>query len=137
MEGKGRRNGLYLSNDGLGPAIIKAFAVKSAGVAATGFESDRWAEVLSTTRANPVCFATGWPKSDTAIRAGLEIPLVYVTNAEGAELCLAELVKLIGGSPIEIDVDYESIYGEPKHLAANSKVISKTLEALYRRLVPQ
>jgi hypothetical protein len=137
MEGKGRRNGLYLSNDGLGPAIIKSFSVKSGGVTANGFESDRWAEVLSTTLANPACFATAWPKGETALRAGLEVPLVYITNAEGAELCLIELVKVVGGSPIEMSVEYESVYGEERHLSANSKVISRTLEALYKKLAPR
>jgi hypothetical protein len=135
LEGKNGRNGLYLSNDGLGPAIIKGFSVRSGGVVANGFESDRWAEILATTAANPACFATGWPKGETALRAGVEVPLVYATKAEGAEICLLELVKLVGGNAIEISVDYESIYGEPKHLSANSKAKSKTLDALYQKLI--
>lgn len=133
LEGKSGRNGLYLSNDGLGPAIIKGFSVRSGGVVASGFESDRWTEVLATTVANPACFATGWPKGETTLKAGIEVPLVFATKAEGAEVCLVELVKLIGGNPIEIGIEYESIYGEKKHLAANSKVFSKTLDALYRK----
>ena len=137
MEGKNRRNGLYLSNDGLGPAIIKGFSVKSGGVVASGFDSDRWSEVLSTTTANPNCFATGWPKGETAIRAGMDTPLLSITNAEGADMCAVELVKLIGGKPIEINIEYESIYGEAMHLSGNSKIISKTLDALYKKLSNQ
>ena len=137
MEGKNRRNGLYLSNDGLGPAIVRGFSVKSGGVVASGFASDRWAEILATTSANPVCFATAWPKGETAIRAGVEVPLVYVKNAEGAELCMGELVKLIGGPPIEITVEYESIYGEAIHRSANSRVFSSTLDTLYKKLIGQ
>lgn len=137
MEGKGRRNGLYLTNDGLGPAILKGFSVKSGGVVASGFGSDRWFEVLATTVSLPACFATGWPKGEVALRPGIEIPLVSLTNAEGTEICGLELVKLIGGKPIEIRVQYESIYGEPKMLTADSKVVSRTLDALYKKLTNQ
>ena len=135
LEGKAGRNGLYLSNVGLGPAIVKGFSVKSGAFSASGFESDRWTEVLATTAANPACFATGWPKGETALKAGSEVPLVFATKADGAEICLGEVIKLIGGSPVEINVDYESIYGEKKHLSTNSRVNSKTLDALYRKLV--
>jgi hypothetical protein len=134
-EGATGRNGLYLSNDGLGPAVIKSFSAKVAGVTASGFESDRWAQILSAAGVNPTCFATGWPRSETTLRAGIETPLVYLTKAEGSELCFAELVKLIGGNAIEIDIQYESIYGERKRLSAISKVYSNTLDVLYRKLI--
>jgi hypothetical protein len=134
LEGKGGRNGLYLSNDGLGPALIKGFSVASGGVTARGFESDRWAEVLATTEANPACFATGWPKGETTLRAGVEVPMVSTTKAEGMEVCYSELIKLVGGKPIEIEVQYESMYGEKKVLSANSRVFSRTLGTLYQRL---
>jgi len=135
MEGKTGRNGLFLSNDGLGPAIVKGFSVRSGGVVAAGFESDRWHEVIATTLANPACFGTGWPKGESVLKPGAEVPLVFGTRAEGSDACLIEVVKLIGGNPVEISVDYESIYGERKRLLANSKVSSKSLENLYRKLV--
>lgn len=134
MEGKGGRNGLYLSNDGLGPALIKGFSVVSSGVTARGFESDRWAEVLATTEANPSCFTTAWPKGETIVRPGVELPMVITTKADGMEACYAELIKLVGGKPIEIEVQYESIYGEKKMLSANSKIFSRSLDIWYRRL---
>lgn len=132
MEGKNHRNGLYLTNDGLGPAVIKSFSVRSGGILAKGFESDRWGEILSAKNLNPTCFATGWPKSEVAIRPGIEITLLSLTNAEGMDICRLDLLKLIAGSPIEIDVEYESIYGEVKHLQANSKISSKTIDNLYK-----
>lgn len=134
MEGKGRRNGLYISNDGLGPAIIKDFSVKSGSIVANGFSSDRWAEVLATTIANPICFATAWPKGETVIRAGTEAPLIYITNAEGADLCMLELIKLIGGNPIQITIDYESLYGEKLHLSGDSKISSKTIDKMFQAI---
>ena len=50
------------------------------------------------------------------------------------EICNLELVKMIGGKPIEIKVGYESIYGEKKHLVADTKLPSKSMDALYQGL---
>jgi hypothetical protein len=135
LEGKAGKNGLFLSNDGLGPAIIKGFSVRSGGVVAEGFSSDRWREVIATTSANPDCFGTGWPKGETVLKAGTEVPLVFGTRAAESDACLIDVVKLIGGKPIEISIEYQSVYGEKKHLVANSSMNSQSLESLYRKLV--
>lgn len=58
-EGKTGRNGLYVANVGLGPAVITEFSVKSLDFLASGFESDRWSELLVKAGINPLCFATG------------------------------------------------------------------------------
>ena len=140
LEGAGpdKRNGIYLSNDGLGPAIIKSFSVKSSEVVASGFGPDRWAEIIATTEANPLCFASGWPKGETAIRAGTEVPLVYLTAAKPiSDLCMAEVIKLIGGKAIDIEVAYESIYEQAWHLKADSKIMSRSLDLQYRTLTNQ
>lgn len=135
LEGGSGRNGLFLSNDGLGPAIVTSFSVRAGGVVASGFGSDRWSEIFAATDANPSCFATAWPKGEATLRAGSEIPLVYVTKAEGSEGCITELIKLVAGTPVEIEIDYKSIYSESKRLSASSKVLSKTLDKLYQLLV--
>lgn len=134
VEGPGGRNGLYLSNDGLGPALVKSFSVQSGGMVASGFGADRWWEVLANTAADPVCFGSGWPKGETTLRAGSEVPLVFVTKAKEGGICQAELIKLVGGNPVDMTVGYESIYGEAKTLRADSRVLSKTLDGLYRAL---
>ncbi|WP_156480999.1 hypothetical protein [Variovorax sp. PAMC 28711] len=46
-----------------------------------------------------------------------------------------ELVKLIAGKRIDVEIDYESIYGEKKHLVANTKVFSRSLDEAYQKLV--
>ena len=48
----------------------------------SGFESNQWSEVLSATGTEPLCFATGWPITDAVIKAGDELPLLYITKAE-------------------------------------------------------
>ena len=132
-EGKSGRSGIYVSNVGLGPAIIKEFSVKAGGVVASGFESDQWPEILTAADTNPLCFATAWPKADSAVKAGEELPLVFVTKAEGSDICYAELIKLIGGQGVDISIQYESIYGEPRHVSESFKVKSKTMDWLYRQ----
>lgn len=134
LEGTGGRNGLFLTNDGLGPALLKTFSVRSGSVVREGFGVDQWAEIIATTKANPACFGTGWPKGETAIKVGAELPLVILTKAEG-NTCQLELIKLIAGPAVHITVGYESMYGEQKTLVADSRIISKTLDRIYRRLV--
>ena len=134
LEGENGRNGLYISNDGLGPATIKSFSVKSNGATASGFEADRWAEVLSATNLDPNCFATAWPKREATLKAGDSSPLLYVADVANKKTCLLEMVRLIGGNPIYIAIDYESIYKEKRHLSADSKIFSKTLDSLYQKL---
>jgi hypothetical protein len=133
-EGKSGRNGLYISNVGLGPALLKAFKVSSGSEVAQGFESDRWVELLAAADINPACFATGWPRSDTAIKAGDELPLIFLTKSEGVDGCYGELVKLIGGNGVDISITYESVYGEQKKILGSSKINSKSAEKLYQQL---
>jgi hypothetical protein len=133
-EGKGGRNGIYLSNVGLGPAIIRQFSAQSGNTAVSGFSSDRWPEVLSAAGVNPSCFATGWPSERAALKAGDELPLAYITRAEGMDACYASMVKLMAGVGVQVFVEYESLYGDVRQTASTSKVNSATLELLYKAL---
>lgn len=133
-EGKSGRNGLYVSNVGLGPAIINNFSVKAEGVVASGFESDRWPEILTALHINPTCFATGWPKRQSAVKAGDELLLLNITKADGADACFTEIIKLIGGKGVELTIGYESIYGDKKLVSENSKINSTSVQRLHQQL---
>jgi hypothetical protein len=133
-EGKSGRNGLYVSNVGLGPALIKEFRASSGAFVAEGFESDRWIDILAAAKINPACFATGWPRLDSVVKAGEELPLVHVTKADGADICYTEMIKLIGGTGVEVAVTYESVYGEQKRMSETSKVNSRSVNLLYQQL---
>lgn len=128
LEGVGKRNGLYLTNDGLGPALIKTFSVTLRGDRTEGFESDRWGEIVTSLKLTPECFGHAWPRNETTISAGVEIPLIFVTNASGKEFCFLEAVQMFGGEPILIELEYESIYGDRKTVSADSKIRSEILE---------
>jgi hypothetical protein len=121
-EGKGGRNGIYISNDGLGPAILKGFAVGFNGHLTEKSELDRWASVLQAHGLDALCFATAWPLSGTVLKAGVEIPLLRVTSAQGRDDCVLQIVQLISDRPLGIQVEYESIYAEPFRAIASTRV---------------
>jgi len=132
-EGKPGRNGIYLTNVGLGPAIIKEFSVRTGNVVASGLESAQWSEILTAAGINPHCFALAWPRADEAIKAGDELLLLSVTKAEGFDICLAELLKLIGGQGVNISIRYESFYGESRHVSESSQIKSKAVNSLHHQ----
>lgn len=135
LEGLGGKNGFYMTNEGLGPAVIKSFSVRSGGVAAEGFGADRWSEIIATTEANPACFGSGWPKGETTLRPGDEKPVLFLTKSAGSSACLAEMVKLAGGRAIDIEIGYESMYKEAKILRTDTRVASRAMQFWYRALV--
>lgn len=132
LEGPGGRNGLYLTNTGLGPAIITEFTVESGRGVFSGLGPDRWAEALSAAHLKANCFATGWPRPQTPIKAGDELPLLRLTKADHSDSCFAELVKLVGGEGITTSIRYTSVYEEPQTLRSSSKVANHTIDELYR-----
>lgn len=133
-EGKTGRNGLYVSNVGLGPAVIKEFSAKSGQVVASGFESDRWPELLAASNINPLCFATAWPRRESAVKAGEELPLLFLTKADDGNSCYVEMIKLIGGRGVDVEIRYESLYGESKSVAEGSKISSESIHLLHDKL---
>lgn len=126
-EGASGRNGLYLSNRGLGPALLTSFEVEAAGVAANGFDNDRWFEVLRAAGVNVDCFATGWPRQRTAIKAGDEEALFFVKKNEAFPACHLHMLKLMAGDGIKVKVGYQSIYKEEKVEQSSTKVVSSRL----------
>ena len=133
-EGKAGKNGIYLSNVGLGPAIISGFTVASSTFEVSGFSSDRWVEILRAAQVDPMCFATGWPREGATIKAGDELPLISLTKAGGAERCYAEMIKLMGGAGVKASIEYHSVYEDVQKTTGSSKVNSATLQALYHAL---
>lgn len=134
IEGVGRRNGLYLSNDGLGPAIITEFSVAAENIEAKGFGTDQWKKILSATDAHPNCFATAWPKGITTIRPSVDLALIFISNS-APDYCYQELVKLVGGKRIHIEVKYQSLYEENFKLIADSSIFSEEIDLLYKKLM--
>lgn len=133
-EGPGGRNGIFLTNVGLGPAIITSFTAKAKGFTATGFKADMWPEVLQAAGVKPFCFATAWPLERSALKAGDELGLSFVTKAEGATDCYAELIKLMGDTEVEVAITYQSMYGETQSVMGTSKLNSAMATLIFEKM---
>lgn len=131
VEGDGKRNGLFLSNVGLGPAIIKGFDVSTKMNSASGFESDQWDSILTAVNVKADCFATAWPTNNATVQVDGEVPLLSITNSANQYKCLPEMIGLVGGDEIKVKITYQSIYGDTFVENATTAVRSKTVEKLY------
>jgi hypothetical protein len=130
-EGDGKRNGLYLSNVGFGPAIIKGFEVRTRNYSASGFESDQWDLVLGAADLKADCFATGWPKENSTVKVDDETPLLSITNSNKRDRCIPEMIGLVGGDEISVIITYESIYGDAYVERASVSIKSDTVMKAY------
>lgn len=117
-----------MTNDGLGPAFIKEFSVEVQGRRVEGFASDRWDGIIKSLELIPECFGHGWPRSGATIRPGVEVPLVFLTDAKDKDFCFLEALQMLGGEAFLIHLEYESIYGDRKTLSVESKIRSELLE---------
>lgn len=133
-EGTDGRNGFYLTNVGLGPAILTSFSASTGDLSMEGFGSDRWQSVLNAAEANENCFATGWPREAAALKSGDEIALFEVTSANDSEFCFAEMIKLMGGVGIDVKVGYQSIYKEEWVKESSTRVESQVIKQLRAQL---
>lgn len=136
MAGDTGKNGLFVSNMGLGPAIVKNFSVVANGTMYDGFSEDHWPTILQNMGINPACFATGWPNLDSVVRPREEpLPLLYLSKVDS--VCMPEMVKLVGGKEIMIKFEYQTIYQERREETSTSKIKSKSIDALYQRITGQ
>lgn len=136
MAGDTGKNGLFVSNMGLGPAIVKNFSVVANDTMYDGFSEDHWPTILQSMGINPACFATGWPNLDSVVRPREEpLPLLYLSKVDS--VCMPEMVKLVGGKEIMIKFEYQTIYQERREETSTSKIKSKSIDALYQRITGQ
>ena len=127
LEGSGGRNGVYLSNPGLGPAILKDFTVTSNGITYGGLGKSHWKEVLRKLGLEPDCFKHGWPTERAIINVGEEEVLLAPTSANLAVCNLANTV-LLTQKEMLLSVDYASLYGVGFRAEASAKINADFLD---------
>ncbi len=110
LEGKGGKNGIYISNAGLGPGIINK-AILIVNNLEFDLTKNSWPTILKQIGLQPICFSQSWLPVGSTIIASEEVALIKVTRADlGA--CYLEAVKLVSKNSVEIKIEYESMYGE-------------------------
>ncbi|MCA0177976.1 MAG: hypothetical protein LCH73_17085 [Proteobacteria bacterium] len=121
LEGPTGRNGLYLSNQGLGPAILRDIRVTVGEQSFEGLGKSKWREVLIALDSDPNCFALAWPQEQSALKIGEEIALLSPTKA-GILSCGVATMVLLTQRRFTVDIQYESLYGDSHTLSASGQV---------------
>ena len=117
LQGKGGKNGIYLSNAGLGPGIISE-AKLVINDEEFDLKKNSWPEVLKKINIKPICFSTSWLPAGSALKSSKEVPLISITRGDlGA--CYIEVMKLIVNNDLKIKINYSSMYGEQDVILTN------------------
>lgn len=111
LEGPSGRNGVFLANQGLGPAKLTSFNVTVNGQTFEGLGRNQWPEVIRKAGSEPSCFKHGWPVYSSVLKAGEEEVLLApsLANLPGCK-AIAILFQL--QKDVNIEIGYESFYGE-------------------------
>jgi hypothetical protein len=143
LEGKlNERNGIYIANSGLGPAIIKAVSVEVGGKSYNAMDKHVWQNVFHDLKINPFCFRRGWIG---VLKPGEEFAILTITHANppvvGEHLYSIELLKFLKAEGLKVRLQYESLYGNPAETIReswiDSDMIAEISTALMAQLAPK
>ncbi|OSI15912.1 hypothetical protein BWD09_07920 [Neisseria dentiae] len=109
------KDGLYLSNEGLGPALITEISIN--GKRYPDLRSSDWQKITKETGLTYSCFAFGALKEKMAIRAGADdVPLIVLSKSTDLPpTCYLESLAL--QEKIILKVKYTSMYKESEETA--------------------
>lgn len=104
--------GLYVSNNGLGPAYIDQFRLLVNGKHITDPSLGEWPAYFKALNLNPFCFVYGTPYPKTSLRHGSEEILIEKKESGPIE-CASDVMRLVEAFPnTQIEIKYQSIYGD-------------------------
>jgi hypothetical protein len=133
-----QRNGIYIANPGLGPAIIKAVSVEMGGKSYSAVNKHTWRNVLHDLSIEPNCFKYRLLHPEGALKSGEEFELLTLTHANppivDGRHCQIELERLLMAEGLKVRIQYESMYGEPHERIVESPVDDIKLELSRARM---
>jgi hypothetical protein len=139
--GKDERNGIYIANPGLGPAIIKAISVEVGGKSYDATDKRVWQNAFRDLTIVPGCLRRGWVESGNALKSGDEWALLTITHANppvvGGYSCHIQLLKFLKAEGLKVRVQYESMYGEPYEVVRESWIDDGTIAEIGTVMVEQ
>lgn len=127
LEGYGRRNGLYLSNEGAGVAYVKSIKVVVDGRTYEGLGDSPWTEIMQAIGLDATCFAQGWPEADTAIQPDHQIVFLARPDASNRPDCDGQMMKFLGLTDMRYTIGYTSVDGVPFTFEGHAKINSPIL----------
>lgn len=109
IKGRERENGVFLSNEGMGPGIVKGISIslddEKFDIAGQG-----WQPFFTYIGEDSKCFLSEKLSENSKVSASETIALLEVPPQSSA-FCYFQLNHILGTKDIEMTIDYESIYG--------------------------
>ncbi|MHA6833136.1 hypothetical protein [Ralstonia pseudosolanacearum] len=132
----GKKYGIYLSNAGLGPAIIKDMLVTVGGRTYSGLGASIWPQFGADMGiGGMICLRSAWPPQDSVMKVGEEVPLFTVSDFAAAG-CMLQMFQLLANNDIVVEVRYASLYGDEfssiNHMRLNNSDAIHLAEQLKR-----
>lgn len=113
LDGKTDQNGVYIFNNGLGPAYVESLKVVVDGEPVTEAMYGSFVGALNSMRLGTDCFTVGGPRPNDSLKLGEEIGLIELSK-NAPDSCA--LVKLLLGEKVRRHLDFtlivKSIYGD-------------------------
>lgn len=113
LDGKTDQNGLYIFNNGLGPAYVESLEVTVDGEPVTDISYGRFGGAVQSMRLGTDCLTIGGPRPNDSLKLGEEIGLIEISK-NAPSTCA--LTKLLLGAKIQQHLDFtlivKSIYGD-------------------------
>lgn len=110
LEGPNKRNGIYISNYGLGPAILNKATINIDGTSHL-LSKDIWEQAFKPIGIDDLCFSKSWIPRGSVIPINKEIHLIKLTSAESSR-CLLEVAKFLSEHDLSLTLEYTSMYNE-------------------------
>ncbi|TRN17077.1 hypothetical protein DM586_03155 [Vibrio fluvialis] len=111
LPGVGGENGIFISNDGLGPAFIKEAKIIVNGES-FDLTSNSWPAVYAHLGLKKLCYSESWFKKGSSLKPGEFVKILAPTKMPIDSSCPIEFIKLLSASELELSLVYESIYEE-------------------------
>ncbi|URM27715.1 hypothetical protein LLY42_28635 [Pseudomonas frederiksbergensis] len=118
LAGSGGKNGLYLTNEGIGLGILTSLRVSISGRVYTGLGKNQWPQILRDMELDPLCFSIAWPTKTAALRPGIEIEILGMSKNQNPD-CKIALAIFLARKDILIEVRYTSLYKEEYVFSGN------------------
>ena len=125
--------GVYITNEGLGPAVLKDVVIFDPVENHSLMSPNTWPVIFRKMGLESGCFKKGHPRKDYVIRAAAEYPIVAASSSMSPD-CIRTVAEFLVKNKLRISVTYESMYGEQFRFTGPMIVEDPEFEAVISRL---
>ncbi|HIF9371791.1 TPA: hypothetical protein ACX6RS_003922 [Photobacterium damselae] len=107
--GINKDDGIFITNNGMGPAFVKAASIEVNGKA-FDLMHNSWPEISEYLNLKNTCFIESWFRKDSAIKSGESIRILGPTLGKKDADCPIQLMKMLSSEELILKLKYNSIY---------------------------